>query len=277
MSSGDLPTFIIIGAMKCGTSSLYAYLDRHPDICMSAPKEPSFFVHNRHRSLKWYKNRFQQEASIRGEASTHYTKYPIHEGVPKRMYSLLPDAKLIYLVRSPINRFVSHYVHNYVAEGERRSVEEALHPLQDQNPYLAYGKYFMQLQRYLNYYSRDQILLIKSSSLKDDKRATLEEVFAFVEARPERYNFEPEIRKRDSDGLKAKTGIGSTLLESMFIRRLVQNSPSALISWLKIPFEYSVPQPSLSQKQRTKLSAWYQQDVEDLRAFSGLCLDDWEV
>ena len=277
MSSGQLPTFIIIGAMKCGTSSLHEYLDRHPGICMSTPKEPSYFVHNRHKSLNWYKDRFRREVPVRGEASTHYTKYPIHEGVPERMHALLPGARLIYLIRSPVERFLSHYVHNYVAEGERRSVEEVLHPLQDQNPYLAYGKYFMQLKRYRNYYPRNQILLVKSSSLKDDKRETLSKVFEFVGAKPERYDFGPEIRKRDSDGLKAKTSIGSALLESKFVRQLVQQSPSGLISWLKKPFEYSAPQPSLSQRQRAKLREYYQQDVEDLREYSGLCLDDWEV
>jgi hypothetical protein len=275
MSEGQLPTFIVIGAMKCGTSSLHEYLNRHPEVSMSTPKEPSYFVHNRGRDLEWYKDRFEDQTPIRGESSTHYTKYPIHEGVPKRMCALLPGVKLIYLVRPPVDRLLSHYVFNYARGKERRSLKNILRPLNDQNPYLSLGKYFMQIEKYLNFYSRDKIIIVESRSLKNEKEKTLKSIFDFVGADPNQYNFDLEIRKNDSNDLDAKTSFGRMLLESKLVRWLVQNAPSELVRWLEYPFERPVPQPRLSEQQRCALNEYYRQDVKHLRAFTGLALESW--
>lgn len=276
MSSRHLPSFIVIGAMKCGTSSLYEYLSRHPHVEMSDPKEPSFFVHNRERSLEWYKNRFQGNAPVRGEASTHYTKYPIHKGVPERMHDLLPEAKLIYLVRPPIDRFLSHYVHNYVAEGERRSIEDTLYPLRDDNPYLVYGKYYTQVEKYLDYYPKDKIFIIDSIKLKKRKREVLESVFDFLGLDSGLYDYSFEFRKRDSSDLKAKTGIGRKLLKSSLVRELIQQVPSDFISWLKQPFEYAPPQPSLTEEDQKALKKYYRNDIKRLKSFTSLTSKVWE-
>lgn len=275
MSEGQLPTFIVIGAMKCGTSSLHEYLNRHPEVSMSTPKEPSYFVHNRGRDLEWYKDRFEDQTPIWGESSTHYTKYPIHEGVPKRMCALLPGVKLIYLVRPPVDRLLSHYVFNYARGKERRSLKNILRPLNDQNPYLSLGKYFMQIEKYLNFYSRDKIIIVESRSLKNEKEKTLKSIFDFVGADPNQYNFDLEIRKNDSNDLDAKTSFGRMLLESKLVRWLVQNAPSELVRWLEYPFERPVPQPCLSEQQRSELNEYYRQDVKHLRAFTGLALESW--
>jgi len=106
-----LPHFIIIGAMNAGTTSLYHYLKTHPDIISSSPKEPSFFVQDRFRKgLEWYKSIFKGAGRFAFEASANYSKRHLFPGVPKRMFKVVSEIKLIYLLRDPIERAKSHYM-----------------------------------------------------------------------------------------------------------------------------------------------------------------------
>src|SRR5919106_4193832 len=100
---GALPTFVIIGAQKCGTTALHSYLSRHPEVSMSRPKELDFFVEgaNWEKGVDWYRSRFDGAAKARGESSPNYTAHPMLAGVPERMAELVPDAKLIFMVRDP--------------------------------------------------------------------------------------------------------------------------------------------------------------------------------
>lgn len=180
-----LPTFIIIGGMKCGTSSLYNYLSVHPEIQMSDPKELSFFIleKNYAKGLDWYRSFFKGEARAHGEASTDYTKYPTYAGVPERMYSLLPDVKLIYLVRNPIERIASQYVH-FICEPEsiyteKRGISTIISNL-DRNPYIYVSKYFMQINRYLEFFPRKNILVVLAEDLLDNRAAALQRIFEFL-------------------------------------------------------------------------------------------------
>ena len=111
-----LPNLIVIGAAKCGTTSLHAYLDEHPEIAMSREKELHFFVDRKNwgRGIEWYEAQFDASAPVRGESSPGYSAYPLYEGVAERMARVVPDAKLVYLVRDPVERVVSHYTHRTV-------------------------------------------------------------------------------------------------------------------------------------------------------------------
>src|SRR5918992_1234170 len=111
-----LPNFLIIGAAKAGTTSLWAYLREHPQVFMAEPKELHFFVaaSNWKRGLGWYESHFDRaKGSVAvGEACGAYSRFPTHRGVPARIAGVVPDARLIYLVRHPIDRMVSNYVLN---------------------------------------------------------------------------------------------------------------------------------------------------------------------
>ncbi len=95
-----LPNLIIIGAQKCATTSLHYYLSLHPHIFMSREKELNFFIfeRNSHKGIEWYKSNFVIKANISGESSPDCTNYPFFDGVPERMYSVVPKAKLIYII-----------------------------------------------------------------------------------------------------------------------------------------------------------------------------------
>ena len=98
---------------------------------MSKPKELNFFIAERNfpRGLDWYRAHFDARATVRGESSPNYTAYPQHVGVPERMHSVVPDAKLLYMVRDPIDRIAAHWVHNFAKRREKGDLRATLmHP-----------------------------------------------------------------------------------------------------------------------------------------------------
>ena len=147
-----LPNLIIIGAQKSGTTSLHDYLGRHPEIGMSRLKELKFFISegNWRKGKAWYESQFRSDRPIRGEASPQYTYFPEYAGVPERMHSTVPEAKLIYLLRHPLDRIIAQYVHYVDAGTEERTLPEALRELEG-NPYVQRSLYGMQLEQYLPY------------------------------------------------------------------------------------------------------------------------------
>ena len=128
-----LPNLLIIGAAKCGTTSLHFYLDQHPDVFMARPhdshwgqKEMRLFWRDDWRErLEWYEQHFDPSAPVRGEATPSYTHYPFLPDVPRRIHSIIPEAKLIYIVRDPIDRIVAHWAQTQ-EDGDRTPLEEAL-------------------------------------------------------------------------------------------------------------------------------------------------------
>ena len=110
-----LPNFIIIGAAKSATTTLSALLQQHPDVFMSKPKEPKFFGRNYNKGWIWYASRFAagQNMLLRGEGSTMYTSLlATYRFTPALMYQYLPDLKLVYIVRDPLDRIVSQWRHH---------------------------------------------------------------------------------------------------------------------------------------------------------------------
>ena len=122
-----LPNLITIGAPKAGTSSLHSYLDEHPQMGMSVPKELSYFWRDDWRERRaWYEGKFEfpgRDPRVRGESTPFYTDYPFRLHVPERMHELVPDAKLIYVVRDPIERVISHWVQR-AGDGDRTPFEQ---------------------------------------------------------------------------------------------------------------------------------------------------------
>jgi hypothetical protein len=190
-----LPTFFVIGAPKAGTTSLHSYLGQHPEVQMSAVKEPRHFAgpadgipfpadHVADRGE--YEAMFDAAVPVRGESSTDYATFPRRKGVPERIKFEIPDAKFIYAVRDPIARTVSHYKMGVALLGENRPIGEALADLSDfYSPYIAGSLYAKQLQLYIDVFPRDRILVIDQSDLLNDREATLRRVFTFLGVDPD--------------------------------------------------------------------------------------------
>lgn len=177
---GALPNLVLIGGLKCGTTSLHHYLNLHPEIVMSRPKELNFFVAELNWGLgsDWYAAHFDPGACVRGETSPHYTARPRLDGVAARMHELIPGARIIYTVRDPIARLLSHYVHNVGGGYEARSLDEVL--AGDGGAYVDRGRYAYQLEPYLELYGRDAVGIVAQEELRTDRGATLRRLFELL-------------------------------------------------------------------------------------------------
>ena len=177
---GALPNLVVIGGLKCGTTSLHHYLNLHPEIGMSRPKELNFFVAELNWPLgrEWYASHFRQADAVRGESSPHYTSRPRFQGVAERLAETLPEARLIYMVRDPIDRMLSHYLHNVGGGYEDRQLPEAL--ADPDTAYVDRGRYFFQLEPYLEHFDAKRIELVSREELKRDRAATMRRVFGFL-------------------------------------------------------------------------------------------------
>jgi Sulfotransferase domain len=193
-----LPNFVVIGAMKAGTVSLRNYLDDHPDVFVSSGGkfgEPHFFVTERNwsRGQDWYESVFDGAAGAAaiGECSPGYTWAHVYRGVPERMAQILPEARLVYVVREPIARMQSMYMHQVSAGRERRQAEDAL--LDDR--YIGPSLYGLQLAAFLDYFDRSQVLVIASEVLREKPRAALSAVFSHLGVDPAAVDLDQ--RRRD--------------------------------------------------------------------------------
>jgi hypothetical protein len=148
---------------------------------MSQVKELDFFATESNWKLgeQWYERQFDAagDALAIGEASTSYAKYPMHGGVPERISKMLPEVRLVYLVRHPIERLRSQYLHQSLHGIERRPIERAV--LEDPN-YVDFSRYALQIERFLEYFPLEQMLVIKSEDLRQNRRPTVDRALKFI-------------------------------------------------------------------------------------------------
>lgn len=208
-----LPDFLILGAQRCGTSSLYRYLGAHPDIIPSVRKETEYFSRSFHEGEDWYRAHFalrsrvalqrrvRRQDQLCFEATPDYLFYPL---VPGRVFSTLPDAKFIVLLRDPVDRAFSHHKHMRRLGFEKLSFEEALAVEEDRisddlsriqfepsyraraalrYSYLARGRYAEQLERWYDFFSRERFLILDSHAFFTAQKEMLLQVCAFLGVR----------------------------------------------------------------------------------------------
>lgn len=176
-----LPDFMIIGAMKCGTSTLQAQLAAQPGIFMTDPKEPNFFSDDPiyRKGLKWYADLYKTAGpdDLKGEASTHYTKLPTYPETVGRIAKAVAAPRLIYLIRNPFDRAISHYIHEWSQGVISGDPDTAL----GTNPEIIdYGRYAMQLQPFIDTFGKDAVFLTSLEEMKSDPQHVLSEVGRFL-------------------------------------------------------------------------------------------------
>jgi hypothetical protein len=222
-----LPDFLVLGAQKAGTTALYEYLRRHPQITGPSWKEVSFFDRHWARGESWYRGNFPNLARTRGklvgEASPSYVFHPLG---PERVKAVVPDARLVVLVRNPVDRALSHYNHEVALGREPLSFEEALDAEDERlhgevermeadpryfsrewwsHTYKARGRYAEQLERWLAVFPPEQLLVLPSEDLGDAPERAHAEVRAFLGAAPQRLDSYPRVYERRYDPMSGST------------------------------------------------------------------------
>jgi hypothetical protein len=278
-----MPNLIIIGGLKCGTTSVHHYLGLHPEVQMSKPKELNFFVSelNWDLGLDWYRARFDERFAVRGESSPHYTNLPRFDGVAERIEGHCPDAKLIYMVRDPINRVRSHWVHATGAGYEPGELDDVL--ARPDTAYVQRSMYWMQLRPYLERFDHDRIEVFTSEELQVDRPGTMRRVFRFAGVDED---FTHEQFDREWEKSSAKQGDKYQVMERLIklpgLRSFDRNFdrlPESL-RWMveKVvhdPDKPSAPKPELPDELREKLRALFRDDVAGLQEFAGRRFAGW--
>ena len=196
----SLPQAMIIGAMKCGTSSLHNYLTQHPGVIAPLRKEVHYFDVRFDEGERWYRANFGRvgQPGLNLDSSPYYLLHPL---APQRAHALVPQAKLIVLLRDPVRRAYSHYWHERDKKRETLSFEEAIAAeparLGDDEQrlargeirqsrahqhfsYLARGRYAEQLERWWRHYPRERLLVLRFEHLARDPLAVLDRTLEFL-------------------------------------------------------------------------------------------------
>lgn len=292
------PNFFIAGAAKSGTTSLFHYASLHPDVYMSEIKEPHYFCHenfppvfagpgdegfseNRLRTMKDYLKLFTpgQNARIRGEGSVYYIYFP---EVAERLYEFNPQAKVVLVLRNPVDRAFSAYMHTVRDGRETLSFEDALEAEPSRREagyqplwwYRELGLYSAQVERYMRVFPKEQLKILLFEDLRDPPRAVYD-TFSFLGLNPDVF-IDTSVKQNESgvpksrlmyhffakpNGLKE---IIKPLLPTQFRQQIGQQAKS-----MTLRRETMDPATKLS------LKTFYENDIRQLQLLLGRDLSNW--
>ena len=275
---GFPPKVFMIGAQKAGTTQLSALLAQHQDICLCEPKEPDYFTRNYDKGEEWYKGLFADLNKVLIDASTSYTSCPLPElyqqdslqddnplvGVPERIHKMSPDAKLIYIVRNPVKRVYSGYWHQVTAGHEQRPLMEAV---AESSYYKRFSKYAEQLQAYLEFFPRENVLVVEFETLISSPQTVVNQCLKFI-GLPEKQDVELGLHKNKSFQL---TGVLGYVNQNLFpVKPLLKNVrkfiPDSMVGLLSKSVTKNVPK--ISDEQYQALSQYFEDEVSKVRALA---------
>lgn len=275
------PNFIVIGAARSGTTSLFQYLDPHPEIFMSQVKELNFFSNEAYwnKGLAWYEARFKEagQAKAIGEASTSYTKAPFTADVVERIYQYNPDMRLIYVVRDPIDRYISHYLKRTQTGIETRPFEDTLVDLEAE-ACAWQGRYYYQLQQYLKRFPREQIKVISMDDIKANPGPVIVDLYRFLDVDTRFQAKDLDKVHNANERIIRKTPFGQLVLT--FYRTKIEHRQWPFI--IKKQFTRlanlggtPVTKPALTTQQFEALKLFYQDDARQLEDAYNITTGHW--
>lgn len=233
-------------------------------------KELDFFLEPPHgngaRGLEWYEAHWSGTTPVRGEASPNYTAAPFHAGVPERAAALVPDARLVFVVRDPIDRIVSHYVHRRIHNAVRDDLEAMMTDLEDPlNGFVRRSLYMWQLDQWLEHYPAERVLVVCTERLAEDRGPTLDRIFSFLGV-AEGFRHESMGARHNTAADRHEATAVGLALERLGVRGRLASR-----------FTREVPRPTISPGLRARLDAVLRPDVERLRSFTGDGFPEWSL
>ena len=266
-----LPDFAIIGAMKCGTSTLHEQLALRSGFFMSRPKEPNFFSDEPQwaRGLDWYAGLFAgaREGQLCGESSTHYTKLPTHPHAAERMFALVPKARLVYVMRDPLERVASQYLHEWSMREFEGSFAEAV---TREERFVAYSCYARQLAPWRERFGPAQILPVFFERLVAFPDQELARVCRFLgdpSPEPAAWSHELGAQNVSSERLR-KSPLRDALLAIPPVRWLKDLAPRGIKERVKSLWRYE-GRPELARAERTAVEQRIDADLARLGQWLG--------
>lgn len=275
--AGTLPNFLIIGAMRAGTTSLCRYLEAHPEVFMAPQKEVHFFDLHFARGPGWYEQQFagaRTEQAI-GEATQTYMYF---DEVPTRLARILPDALLIAVLRNPVDRAYSHYwlervrgrepltFADAVAEEPKRLASSGL-GARTSHSYLDRGRYLRQLLNVCKYYSREALLVILFEELCDHPDVLFRDVCRFLGVYED---FVPsDVGRVINPFVKFRSLRLRNMLKRLSVGSLIRRAGERLNTRRNVSY------PPMDPQLRTVLLKEFEEDNRALESWFGRELTAW--
>jgi hypothetical protein len=269
---------IVIGAQKSGTTSLYSMLSLHPAIAMSREKETDFFCAaelGRDPRSRYFKQ-FDRKATWYGEASPLYTMYHEFPGVAGRIVEVFPSARLIYIVRDPVERAVSQYKHEYLT-GQTRLSGQALAGSEDFARFIETSRYHRQLSEYYEHFDPKQILILDFAGLKSDPQAMMDKICAFLSL--DSIPVEQSHRKNTGEELARRPKLLIRYWDSPVLNLLRRVLPKSLLRGIKdlMRFLPKREAPEMDDSARKALRDALARDIASFRRQSGQTFPSWKL
>ena len=299
-----LPNFLILGAARAGTTSLYYYLRQHPEVFMSPIKEVNFFAYDissmeqltnlsEHdfpiKTITDYQKLFKpgKDSKAIGEASPRYLWHP---SAPKKIQQMIPDAKFIVILRNPIQRAFSSYLMYFNQGREKRSFRQAIEeeiqlsqsgkwPL-GQMTYVGQGFYTKHLENYFHYFQRDQFQIILYEDYKVDLPGTLHQIFRFLGVSEDVASFD-SLPRHNVSGLPKNKVIDFLLKPRKFTKTIRRYIPKKIHDPVFYYFmsvkERNMMKTDMEPHVRRKLIGIYRDDVLKLQNLLARDLSHWLI
>ena len=291
--------FFIIGAQKAGTTALWQYLRKHPEINMPASKEAPFFASRemREKGWDWYHNEYfvqKQGALIEG---TSTPQYMCHPDSAQHIFNKFPNAKLIAIFRDPVHRAVSHYKMAVRWGHEKRSFDIAINeqlqpealatsrtieldnmaPGDHKNMYVVWGEYERIMRGYFDVFPRSQLLVLAQAELFSERRETIKKVLKFLEIN---HTFLPTNLEEEFHVSSEQSGyrLFHRLLENSAIRKvgrvvLPRRQRKAINFWLATKNGKKAKRILVTKDIYEKLQNHYSQDINWVNEHVTLAID----
>ena len=285
--------FFIVGAPKAGTTSVYHYLNEHPEISMSSQKEPDYFSYadiqhegmyygkNRIDTIKKYHDLFDDnsESKLKGEASVSYLFY---KDVPQKIKAYNPDAKIIIMLRDPVDRAFSHYLMDYRLGIVSDSFEYIINKKSTHRnaklfyqQYVELSEYASQVKRYLDIFDSKEILFIEYEDLKIDVLGIVKKTYLFLGVNQV---YEPDINNKHNTYTMPKNRIIRFIYSFVILRNILSFLlPKNLVNRLRIVLFKNDKKPALLDETRNRLKQSFANDVNALAEMLNKDLSRWKA
>ncbi|MGQ4646050.1 sulfotransferase domain-containing protein [Lyngbya aestuarii] len=295
-----LPDFLIIGSSKAGTTTIYHYLCKHPQVYMSDPKEPEYFAsekdENYAKGIDWYASHFSKAEphQVCGEASGRYTHWPKFSAASERIAAALPQVKLIYIMRNPVDRAYSHYAQDikYAQNllGKFEVTETFEENIKQDSYYLDCSNYMQQIEQYLRFFPKESFLFLLMEDLIQQPADILHKMCNFlgidsgvdlvgekeIKANEGRHHNEWFLRSRITDPLKKIPGVAQV---AALLPQEARDQAYHLLT--NLPYKQSmeekyIPQPMLPETRQMLLEK-FREPNQKLAEFLNRDLSHWDT
>ena len=277
------PEIYLIGAQKSGTTTLAYLLEQHPKVSIASYKEPLFFTHNWKKGINWYQKQFPSwEQTVCIDASPSYSAAPlvpedrrhIYVGVPKKAYSLNPNAKIIYIMRNPVERTYSGFWAGRRHGEEKREFRDAA--LDSACNYADISDYAGQLSLWFEYYPRNSFLFLLFEDLKEHPEMLAKKCFDFMGINSSISVHMDSVQNKSYNVGFVGSEINKLTLKYPGLHKLKILMPQFSRDFIKQLKKGSQPIPRMEDADREWLQEHFKEKNKRLEEMTGLSLEKWK-